>query len=75
MGLYFSICTLIILIAFVIDFFIKKKVQNIETKIYSVLIVVTIIGLFLEALTGIFYNIDLDTNLFIFRFFSKTVLI
>lgn len=75
MGLYFSICTLVILIAFVIDFFVKKKVQNIETKIYSVLIVVTIIGLFLEALTGIFYNVHIDTNLFIFRFFSKTVLI
>ena len=74
MGLYFSICTFIILIVFCIDFFTRKKVNNVETKIYGVLIIVTMLGLFLESLTGIFYNVGLDQNAFYFKFFSKAVL-
>ena len=74
MGLYFSICTFIILIVFFVDFFTRKRVENAETKIYGVLIVVTMLGLFLEALTGLFYKVGLDQNTFSFKFFSKAVL-
>ena len=60
MGIYFSVCTLLILIIFIFAFFTKKRVDNIETKLYGVLIFTTIFGLFFEALTGILYKVGFD---------------
>ncbi len=74
MGLYFSLCTLLILLIFFIAFFIKKRAENIETKIYGILLFVTIIGLFLESLTGIWYKVGFDSNNFLYKFLSKAVL-
>ena len=74
MGLYFSLCTLLILIIFVIAFFTKKRAENIETKIYGILLFVTIIGLFFESLTGIWYKAGLDSDNLLYKFFSKAVL-
>ena len=65
--LYFSIASFIILILISIVYFKKKKIKSIETNIYSFVIVITLISLFLEILSGLVLNPELIQ----FRFFLK----
>ena len=49
-GLSFIICNLIYLVLLMIIFFSKKRVNTIETKIYTSLLILNIIGLILEII-------------------------
>ena len=44
-GAYFSLSSFIIILIFLYMFFSKKRVNNVETKIYSYILVLTSIGL------------------------------
>lgn len=73
MGLYFSICSLIITIILTIIYFRKKKINNDETKIYGVLLVSTIAMLLFESMTGFWYKWGIATNNLIYRLLCKMV--
>ena len=75
MGVYFSISALLILMIFSFSFFSKKRANNVETKIYKYLLIITQIGLGLEIITCIWYNIGIDINDIVYKFFSKLVFI
>ncbi len=71
MGVYFSISSLITLIIFAIRYFFKEKVENKETKIYGKLLIVTMVGLFLEIFTCVLFKIGFDINSVFYKLFSK----
>ena len=73
MGVYFSVSSLIILIIFAVKYFARKKVKNNETKIYSRLLVITLIGLLLEIITCIWYVVGLNIDSIIYRLLSKLI--
>ncbi len=70
-GVNFSISALIVLVIFIIVFFSKERIKNEETKIYSFLICLTFIGLSLEVITFLLYNVGIDINSFIYTFLCK----
>lgn len=48
-GIFFSIISFFYCIFVTILFFLKKKIKNNETKLYGILLIITLIGLFLEV--------------------------
>ena len=70
-GVYFSCSALIILSIFALRFYLKPRIKNDETDIYSILLILTILGLLLEILTCIWFKMGVDVNDFIYKFFSK----
>ncbi len=52
-------------------FFSKQRVKNSETTIYSKLLIVTLLGLFLEILTCIWYESGISVETTIYKLFSK----
>ena len=71
MGVYFSVSSLIILIIFAFNFFLKDRVKNKETDVYSRMLIVTMIGLFLEIFTCVWYMFGVGINTIWYSFFSK----
>ena len=71
MGVYFSISSLIILFIFTWKYFSKERVKNNETKIYSRLLIITLIGLSLEIFTCAWYVMGYDIENIIYRLLSK----
>ena len=74
MGLYFSLSSIIITIILSTIFFLKKKVDNKETKIYGIMLVGTIFMLFLEIFTAVLFNVGFPINDF-YKFVSKLVMV
>lgn len=74
MGLYFSLSSIIITIMLSTMFFLKKKVDNKETKIYGIMLVGTIFMLFLEIFTAVLFNAGFPINDF-YKFVSKLVMV
>ncbi len=70
-GCYFSISALIIICILTYMFFSKQRVSNVETKIYGIILVLTIIGLTLEIVTCIWYVNGVDINSVFYKFVSK----
>ena len=70
-GVYFSISTFIIITILAIIFFSKKRVVNVETKTYGTILIVTLIGLFLEVFTCAWYVIGVSLDNIIYQFISK----
>ena len=70
-GCYFSISALIIICILTYMFFSKQRVSNIETKIYGIILVLTIIGLTLEIVTCIWFVNGVDINSIFYKFASK----
>ncbi|MBR4351306.1 MAG: response regulator [Bacilli bacterium] len=70
-GVYFSISTFIIIGILAVLFFIKERVENIETKTYSKILTVTLIGLALEIGTCFWYMNGADLNDHLYRLASK----
>ncbi len=70
-GVYFSCSALIILSIFALRFYLKPRIKNDETDIYSVLLILTILGLLLEILTCIWFKMGVDINDFVYKLFSK----
>ena len=70
-GAYFSISSLIIILILSYMFFSKKRIDNSETKVYGLMLIVTIIGLSLEIITCVWFNNGADLNSIIYKFISK----
>ncbi len=75
MGLYMSISSLIFIGILMMDFFSKERVNNIETRLYKYLLILTSIGLSLDIFTGILYNLNVDYNNFFYMIASKLVFV
>ena len=70
-GAHFSICSFIILGVLTYIFYQKGRVKNIETSIYGKLLILTIIGLFLEIVTCVWYIYGVDLNNIFYQIASK----
>ena len=70
-GVYFSISSLVIICIFSYVFFSKQRIDNVETKIYSKILVLTIIGLLLEIITCAWFVNGADLNNILYKFVSK----
>ena len=64
MGLYFSLSAIIIILMLSTMFFLKKKVDNKETKIYGIMLIGTTFMLFLEIFTAVLFNVGFPINNF-----------
>ena len=74
MGLYFSLSAIIITLMLSTMFFLKKKVDNKETKIYGLMLIGTTFMLFLEIFTAVLFNVGFPINNF-YKFASKLVMV
>ena len=70
-GVYFSISSLVIICIYSYVFFSKQRIDNVETKIYSKILVLTIIGLLLEIITCVWFVNGADLNNILYKFVSK----
>lgn len=70
-GVHFSICSFIILVVLTYIFYQKGRVKNIEISIYGKLLILTIIGLFLEIVTCVWYIYGTDLNNVFYQIASK----
>ena len=70
-GMYFSISSFIILFILSVVFFGKERVNNNETKLYGIILIVTLMGLFLEIFTCIWYIYSPNLDSVFYKFFSK----
>ncbi len=70
-GFYFSISTFIIIGIITIIFCLKQRVDNIETKIYGQILVITLLGIFLEIGTCIWYRLGVNLNNNIYQYACK----
>ena len=75
MGLYFSISALITIILFTYNFLSKERVNNIETRIYKYLLLLTIFGLSMDITTCLLYKYGYDINGLMYSLASKFVLV
>ena len=75
MGIYFSISSLIFLFIFIIIFFSKDNSKNIETKIYSILLILTFIGTSLDILGYAFYKNDVNPYSLIYQVLVRGMLV
>jgi signal transduction histidine kinase len=73
MGVYFSISALIVVLIFLINFFSKPRIKNIETKIYKYLLIASALGLFLDIYSCMLYKIGIDFNSILYKTISKLV--
>lgn len=72
-SLYFQICSLFYIILLIVLFFGKKKVKNIETKIFSALILTNFFGLIVDIIST--YLAIIDYNYILLMFFCKLYLV
>lgn len=73
LGFYLSVAMLPVMIILTIIFVLKKKVNNEETKIYSYILITSIIMTLLEIVSAILYKDYLDT--FAYNLIAKFVLV
>ena len=70
-GVYFSISSLMVILILSYMFFSKQRIDNSETRVYGLILIVTIIGLLLEIITCLWFNNGADLNSIIYKFVSK----
>ncbi|MBR3489973.1 MAG: response regulator [Bacilli bacterium] len=70
-GVYFSISTFIIIGILAFLFFIKQKVDNVETQIYGRILIVTLIGLALEIGTCFWFKYANGMENGLYKYASK----
>ena len=71
MGVYFSISILIVLLVLSCFYFFKEKINSVEKKYYSAIIIVTVIGLLLEITTFFMFKMGFDVNSLIYILLAK----
>ena len=71
MGAYFSISSLVFLIVFMIVFFFKKKIDNIDTKTYGAILKITFTGIVLDVSCFFMYQSGFDYNNIIYKTMAK----
>ena len=72
-SMYFQICSTAYMILLMVVYFSKKKIMNIENKIYSALIITAFIGLILDYVSTLLAMIDV--TLPYVNFFCKLYLV
>ena len=75
MGAYFTISAIIYISIFTYYFFSKNKVKNLETNVYKVLLITTLSGLCLDALSFFAYENGVNPNGFFYQCLAKGVLV
>lgn len=70
-GAHFSICSFIFLAILSYIYFLKPKINNAETNIYGKLLILTLIGLFLEVATCIWYVCGVSLDNIVYQYASK----
>lgn len=70
-GVYFSTSTIIIIFILTFIFYSKERVKNIETKIYGRILILTLIGLFLEIFTCFWYSKGVSLDNVFYQLISK----
>lgn len=70
-GAYFSLSSFIILCVLSIMYFTKKRIDNIETRIYSKILISTLIGLSLEVGTYFWFINGASLDNVLYKFASK----
>ena len=75
MGLYFSICGVIFLIIFMGTFFFKSYLKTKETRLYSLILIISFFGTFIDIFSSVLFKMGFDTNSFLYMFFSKSMLV
>ncbi len=75
MGLYFSICSLAFILILMYNFFAKERINNLETKIYKYLLLLTTFGLTLDVITSILYNSGVNYDNIFYILASKFVFV
>ena len=70
-GVYFSISSFIIIATLTYIFYSKKRIDNLETKIYGKLLFLTLFGLFLEVATCIWFVLGVNLDSVLYQFASK----
>ena len=73
LGFYLSVAMLPVMIILAIIFVLKKKVNNEETKIYSYILITSIVMTLLEIISAILYRDYLET--FAYNLIAKLVLV
>lgn len=75
MGLYFSISGLIFIIILMHSFFSKERIDNLETKIYKYILLISTVGLTLDIITSILYNNGINYDNIFYVMASKLIFI
>ena len=75
MGIYFSISSIIFLFIFIIIFFSKDNSKNIETKMYSILLVLTFFGTILDILGFVLYKNGMLPTSKVYTFLVRMILV
>ena len=70
-GVYFSISSFIIVGILTFVFYAKKRVNNVETVTYGRILILTLMGLFLEIITCFWYAGGVNLSNHLYKFFSK----
>lgn len=74
-SLAFSVCSLFYIFLIVIVYYSKKRIDYLENKIYSILIVVTLVGVLLDNISFIINYLGVSTSSIIYFLLTKSVLI
>ena len=70
-GIYFSLSSFIIILILTFIFYSKGKVENIETKTYSKLLFLTLVGLFLEITSCLWHVLGASFDDIIYQVLSR----
>ena len=70
-GVYFSISAFIIITILTYIYYSKKRVDNVETKIYGKMLFLTLFGLFLEVATCIWFVLGVSLDNIFYQLASK----
>ena len=70
-----SVTCLIYTILLIIVFFSKKRVNYVENKVYSYLLIVSLIGIILDAFSGILYINNYDVTSFSYILLTKFIIL
>ena len=74
MGAYFSIASFCYLLILIYFFFSKGSVKNVETKVYKVFLITTLIGIFLDIYGYFLYINGCNPNSLLYNCVTKGVL-
>lgn len=75
MGAYFTISSIIYTAILIYFFFTKNTLKNVETKIYKILLITTLVGLCLDAFSFFAYELGLNPDTFLYQTLAKGVLL
>jgi len=74
MGAYFTICSIIYILIFIYFFYSKGSMQNIETRVYKLLLITTLIGLVVDLMGYVWFKYGMDPNSLMYTILAKSML-